>query len=501
MKIDSKNLYTLIIPTILYIFHIFLNIIEFKYLKFFYLFEVVFFLSNILRFKLKDNIFTIFYFLFIEGQGRILWSYHPFARIVFDFTLVGIILKSVINQRFKVSINDIPASFIIFTGLHFAWYFVHLFNFISPTFIGVVAASKIYIFPFLLFFFFVNNLKDFDDEAFIKMRTVCMIIIFSQVILTFYQFSLREDHLMNITTYYAKTLRNTFVGVLFRPYGTIHIPGALSVYFAYSIGFCFITKFSKRIYSFFPILIMFLSFSSSLIMQVRSAILKEAAILVMFSLITLVATKGKADLIKQIFVNFFLSFVIIFIANKTFLKHVDFSTLEHSFRRLEQITDVRVAAQQRSDWGTAIKTIGKKLSMTPFGLGPGSTGAANSLSIQQIKNDPKYNISYIWTHDNLFISLAIDFGWGMFFYMGAIFSIVFYLIRKTIYYSFTQKASKILIMATATTFILLLGNWGAVGLPYNPESFFFWIWCALGVIEVQKIENKSSKEELTNGTI
>jgi hypothetical protein len=51
---------------------------------------------------------------------------------------------------------------------------------------------------------------------------------------------------------------------------------------------------------------------------------------------------------------------------------------------------------------------------------------------------------------------------------------------------------KILLVCFSITLIILGGNWGAVGLTYNPESFIFWFFTSLGFITISNYKNTAS---------
>ncbi|MDC1175647.1 hypothetical protein OAT67_09625, partial [Bacteriovoracaceae bacterium] len=126
------------------------------------------------------------------------------------------------------------------------------------------------------------------------------------------------------------------------------------------------------------------------------------------------------------------------------------------------------------------------IDQNPIGLGPGRTGGAVSLAKSVIMKDPVYGIKSTWTFDNLFISLAIDLGWGMIFYLLIITIFPLFLIYKCIYFYFNKQKADItpILLSALTTVVLLAGDWGVIGIPYNPESFSFWFWTSIGITQI-----------------
>ena len=115
----------------------------------------------------------------------------------------------------------------------------------------------------------------------------------------------------------------------------------------------------------------------------------------------------------------------------------------------------------------------------PLGRGVEKSGAAGALTPYQLNYDAKT----IWHYDNLFLAVLIDLGIGALFYFFVILFIplyLFYLLIKSLKeMDFTN--AKILIVSLSVLVVMLIGNWGAVGLLYTPEAFFFWFFWARGL--------------------
>ena len=155
--------------------------------------------------------------------------------------------------------------------------------------------------------------------------------------------------------------------------------------------------------------------------------------------------------------------------------------------RLFSIFDERTLTESRQGPSMAISYILNKLDEAPLGLGPGRTGAASNMNKAKIKNDPIFGVKKSWALDNLFVSLSIDLGVGMIFYMLIIILLPLKLLNHCAR-AFLRNSPifPALWVTSVSSTIILLGNWGAIGLPYNPESFCFWFFIALGFKNVEE---------------
>jgi hypothetical protein len=127
----------------------------------------------------------------------------------------------------------------------------------------------------------------------------------------------------------------------------------------------------------------------------------------------------------------------------------------------------------------ALKVVAERLMSFPIGIGPGLTGAASSV----MDRDPIYDREVFWGYDNLFLSLVIEFGVGAIFYVGLVLS-AFVSTARAAWRARLRGdafAARVGGVALAQMGVILLGNWGAIGLPYNPESYFYWFWAALAL--------------------
>ena len=178
-----------------------------------------------------------------QGQGRILGSYFPLHRIIFDLYLFTLALRHYIARRSIMLPNQIPTFFKLAILAHFGWYFVQFFNIESYGPLAVFVASKVYIFPFIMFFMFLEDpISQETNDQQARYFSLLWILAF-QLALIFFQLGEGEQSLLKLTPYYRKPLAgDIFTGEFFRPFGTGFGPGSISVYLACSVSFLFLSK-------------------------------------------------------------------------------------------------------------------------------------------------------------------------------------------------------------------------------------------------------------------
>ena len=135
-----------------------------------------------------------------------------------------------------------------------------------------------------------------------------------------------------------------------------------------------------------------------------------------------------------------------------------------------------------------IKIITQKLNDNPFGIGPGLTGPVASVSEDELAGNRFIKKNMTWAFDNLIVSLVIDFGIGAIFYILLLIYIPVYFVRFLfIYYqNKLYESYKILLICFCCITVIIFGNWGAVAITYNPESFIFWFFSAMGFSTISK---------------
>lgn len=468
-----------------------LNFMGSPLIKWTYLIQVSFTLIIVILFPLRNSMIFLLPLFFTEGQGRIVWQYAGWARVIFDSLILIGGLKVFINTRSFYPRDKIPQYIGFAILLHFIWYIFQFFNIYNVGAFAVLAAAKIYIIPFIVFFTFLKINISEDPKVMDELTWITLFMLIGECALSIYQMNFREDLLLKISSFYQLPLRgDAFVGILFRPFGTAHVAGVISVYIFLTQSFLYLSSRTGPIFKFLNILLTLLSLFTLFISQVRSALVKYFLMFLLIQVGVFLIKKGKVlQMIKAGFYLFILMSVIIYFSENMKQYFPDME-LDVAMDRLTQLENVNEAKSQRISISEWLHVMEEKLTQTPLGLGPGRTGAASSVATDKIANDPIYGPSASWTHDNFFISLAIDFGLGAFFYMFVIFSIPITLVISFWRYRkiANEQQLRLLMVSSITLIVILIGNWGAIGLTYNPESFIFWLWSGMGLNTLYKIK-------------
>lgn len=418
--------------------------------------------------------------IFITGQGKILWSYNPIFHISFDYLQLLFIFKVFYRRKNLVQVNIIPTMLLIPITLHMLWYFAQLFNVYNIGLFGTLAAGRIYVLPLIFFVALLNIPFEEEKRNFQILSKITLFSIFSLSVIALVQHNQGESFLINLAPYYKIVMGEAFVDNFFRPFSTTELPGAYTIYFTVTVALIFFSKLTSKLQFLAATFIVPLSIASSIISQVRSAYIKYFLILGLCSVIIVVSKKlSPMSLFKKIVPG---SFVVILLASVTsnLFSSLD---LQNALMRLFSIFNPRILGQTRSGPDVIFNVIVERLWENPIGLGPGRTGAAAGFSKENIINDPVYGLEYSWAYDNLFVSLATDLGLGMFIYIFIVMITLYYLLNHALSFfrNNDRQNFQILSVCFISCSILFLGNWGAIGLTYNPESFSFWLLSGIGL--------------------
>lgn len=468
-------------------------------LKYLYLLQVLLIFVSIIGFSFEEIFPEILILFFIEGQGRVLWEYQSWARIVFDVLTLLAIVKVFIVRRKIFENKLIPWPVLLFMSLHFFWYIVQLFNVYSASVFGALAASKIYIYPPFLFLAFLLSRIDIASEKFKTTLNIFYFILVVELFLNHYQMLMKQDLLLGISPYYYRAMKDgIFVNNLFRPFGTGPLPGSLAIFLFVTVGFLFLRKTGLK-GAMFRLFLIASSCYIILTCQVRSAFVKYLLIIGLIEVGLMFYERFKPTKILPVFVIG----LVLMIGGRTFLVESETSdeNLEYARERMSSLVDINKLKSSRLNVEDFSRIALTKIMEYPLGLGPGMTGAAGSINKDELAANPLFNKGLLWTSDNLFISLLIDLGVGALFYVLLIITIPLYFLRFLfIFYAKKQENNfRILLVCFSTLFVMLVGNWGAVGLTYNPESFGYWFFAAMGFkIIGQFKENKASVPAVTN---
>jgi len=457
----------------------YLNLQSSPLIKWLYLFQAAFTVFCAFFFRFNLAFFFIISFLFTEGQLRIVWEYHPLARLIFDFVLIICIIRHLIQAKKLFPKDHIPSILTFFIGLHFCWYIVEIFNPASDNIVAVLAASKIYILPLLFFFLFLLTDWRWPKKRDHQLINLLLFLVVMESFLSIHQMRLQEQSLLSISTYYHHSLRGSFFsGENFRPYGTSFLPGAISVYFYLALGIFFI-HVKTPLQTFLTYCSVAFNWFCLFISQVRSAFAKHV---ILFGVIHLLFFLGQRYRFKRtmkflpvIVVGFL--FIPYFIYHMTlYFPDINFAS---SIERFMIFNDIDKMKKQRITIDRFFTNSKKIITEYPLGRGVEKSGAASALTPYH----PNYDTRTIWHYDNLYLAVLIDLGVGALFYFFIIIFIPFYLFYLLVH-SLKEKdflSAKILIVSLSVLVVILIGNWGAVGLLYTPEAFFFWYFCARGL--------------------
>ena len=363
---------------------------------------------------------------------------------------------------------------------------VEIFNINSVTMLAPLAATKIYIFPILLFVFFRQNKDVFGAAELLRLSNIFFVFVILESLLSLYQLKQLEQLMLQISPFYSKAMKGeVFIGKFFRPFGTAFLPGAIAAYLYLSTGFLFLRlRFTK---SFFVLIsaVVGLLFVTLLVCQVRSAMLKYIFILlgIAFAFVSTSQVKFLKLLQASALLLLIIGGVLLYVPNENTDTQDTLINLESGLTRWKGITTISQLKSNRLGPVDAFKVLLDQLEKYPIGVGPGLTGAASSVSTEELKNDPLFKPGVYWAYDNFYLSLFIEFGYGAVFYLAFILGIPLLLYNR---YRVLKREknyvnSRIVFISLVHVCVVLLGNWGAVGIPYNPESFLFWLWAAIGL--------------------
>ena len=489
LALHSVNIFLLIV-------NFALNFLGSPALKYVYLIHVIVIVLGLLIYDFDQIFFEIITLMFIEGQGRVLWHYQPWSRVAFDIITFLSIAKVFIQRKKIYDQKVVPWPVIVLIALHFLWYIIQFFNVNAVSIFGVLAASKIYIYPIILFLgITLSNLNPIS-KGFRQMLFGFYFIMILEVCLSYFHFTVKQQHLLSMSSYYYKAMKDgIFTDNLFRPFATTALPGVLAIYIFLTVGFLFFMKQNIK-GTIFKWVIIVLSFLTIITCQVRSALVKFLLIIIFIQLGTMFYKRFSLRSILP----FFVALIILVVGSQNFLSNgvsSEDENLNYAIGRASSLTEVSKVKNDRLNLTNFGKIIIDKISKYPLGVGPGMTGAASSVNQNEIVKNPFIKKEFLWTSDNLIISFALDLGIGGLFLLTLILFIPIYFVKYLLkmYAHKDEFHYHMLLICTSSAIVIIFGNWGAVGLTYNPESFIFWMYAALGFKIIGKY--KDAKTLLT----
>lgn len=453
-------------------------------LKYLFLGYTAFVFIAVLASEFETALKVILCFCFLEGQGRILWDYHPFFRLAFDLLVILAVVKTYVSKRKIETLGWLPTPLLGLVALHFFWYVVEIFNPDSIGYLAPLAATKIYIFPLIFFMMLRQNRDSFGERDLGSLCAVVLSLITLESLLSLYQLQGLDEFMLSISPSYSAAMKgDVFTNLDFRPFGTTYLPGAVSIYLFLTTGFLFLKKdFSKKYVTLLLFVIALIGLTL-LLSQVRSATLKFAVVLV-GSVAAYFFTSPRTKLEKVVSLGHLTLASAAVIGGLAFLlQSANVIDVTRGLDRWRTVTSYEKFKSGRAGPEIALLALHQRLKTFPLGIGPGLTGAASSVSRESMDRDPVYDRNTFWGYDNLFLSLVVEFGYGFIFYTLLILAIPLLIFKRfvQVHRQGLIYEARVTLVAFVQTSVIVLGNWGAIGLPYNPESFFFWLWTAVAL--------------------
>lgn len=484
-------------------FHFLGNFIGLPYVKFTYLLFVALVYLLIFTQKPSKVFWSFIVFSLIEGQGRVLWGYAAWSRIIFDISLVILIIRSAILDKQLWTWDKLPSFLNIMFILHFIWFGIELFNPQAAGFFPSFATSKFYIFPILLFFYYLRNPFDINDTAVQRKLVLIVITLIAVTYVTIVQDIGKEDFLGGISSNYLNLFKkySIFQDYAFRPWGTSFVAGGMGTFYYNMVGFVFLLHPKKlarhlpgqMILNFLKVTCLGLMSYSCFIGEVRSATIKFFCIIALIGFFRFLASKFKFKSIIILLLIFLSAYSLKNSFNyEMILGDRDFDA---EIGRWSKLADEGVGSQ-RSGFDSVLNLVTDRVK-SPLGFGLGMTTSFLPAYEAQRKANIGTTRSDYWNLDNLLVSLVLELGVGAVFYASALMFITFSLI-SILYHclkrNFINTYLKVSI-AVSTVVLIIIGNWGAVAIPYNPESFFFWFWVAFAYNEYHKVDSLSPEKK------
>lgn len=488
--------------------NLFLNFLGLPYVKQVYLAQVVVLFFLLFFSQRERGFWALVIFSLFEGQGRVIMGYNIFFRLIFDIVLGVFVLRAIISNKKLINREIVPNYLSIGIILHFIWFIVELFNPNGAGLLPSLITSKIFIFPFLLFFFFLNFPIDINRERGQKYLLLISIFLFLSSALVLFQLQKDQIFLYGISTNYRDLFAKyqNFTDNTFRPWGTSFTPGGMGSLFYMMCPFLVLFEpkkvFTKKsLYTSLVGLLKWVTIFTVLIAsfsgQVRSATLKLGLILGLSFFNKFLASRLKAKKLVSFALVILTSIVLFPIFSGRI--DIDTSNFDSAIERYEGLADSGFLAN-RASFGQFMDIFEERVEL-PFGFGLGMT--SNYLPDFEAKRKTLVNIpkTWFWTFDNLFLFLFLELGLGALFYLFILFSVNLSLISRwlTVYRWRALSFFSIVNVCTVTVFVVTIFNWGAKGIPFNPESFYYWFWSGLAFVTFKKSrDERKEKEKLSD---
>lgn len=489
--------------------NILFNLLGLPYVKFAFLGQTIILAIMIISSEQRLTFWALVIFALFEGQGRVIMGYGILFRLLFDILIGLLVIRAVISQKKLINREVIPNYLIIGIFLHFIWFVLELFNPNGAGMIPGLVTSKIYIFPFLLFFYFQNFPVALMDQEGQKFLFVFNIVLLFSALIVLVQAQGDETFIYGISLNYSNLFAKykNFTGYTYRPWGTSFGPGGMGPLFFLTFPFLLLFK-PKFILPKNPpghaMLVVFkwgtmaIVAFASFVGQVRSATLKLFLVFGLFMACKFIGSKLK-------FRRIVMGVLLIIIGAVTFpftskiLESNDIN-IDSAVARYEGLSESGYLAN-RATFDLFMNLFEERVEF-PFGYGVGMTAGFLPDFEERRKKHVNIPRSWFWAHDNLFLFLFLELGLGAFIYLFILFSVNLSLISRWItLLRWRELTSFGIVSACAICVFVITGfNWGAVGIPFNPESFFYWFWAGMG-FNIFKLTKDKRRAQLENESI
>lgn len=449
-------------------------------------------------------IYSMVLFGIFEGQGRVIMGYNPIFRVLFDILLLIGMLKVFIKHKRFINKKYIPNIIYYIITIHFFWWLLELFNPLGAGPFASFATAKYYIFPIFLYYAHLLEPLDINSKAFQTFCIVLMLSLTAQCILCIIQLSHGTEFMSGMSSYYTSLFDKYkyFEGFAFRPWGTSYNPGGASQFLFLCLPLVllinpsqFTNKKSKVTFNLFFYLFIALNWFTLFISQVRSAWIKHILIMLTFALLTFGFSKFKIKLISKFVLSIAILGSIGFFAAQRFTDLEKTMDLASSIDRIENLRSKGVS-NQREGLKEVIHQLNIRLKL-PLGFGVGMCTSFLPHFPARRKQIVEIPDWHYWAMDNAYVFALLELGLGAFFYLGVFFSIILLITIRGLILLRRRHFEKVRIVIPIISifFVLLVGNWGAISIPFNPESFYFWLYAGIASATVF---NRSSEEETQN---
>lgn len=483
-KLSDTFYYALRTINIINLIFIFIfNFLGYPILKYLILFQFLITAFATFSFPLQRALPFLIGFFFVEGQGRIVWEYNPLFRAAFDITLALGFIKSHSNPLPLIGKGRLAPWLMLLIFLHFLYYFISIASPSNYNFLSSLLTVKIFILPFLFFFYFLRSPIDLSSKDFRHSIYLLIAIIFAQHGLVIYQTLVKEDLLISISDYYMNGRGKDFVGPLFRAWGTTHYPAAISAYFALVFPLMFLYNNQKDrinviVLRFLAVGTIPLSVYCLFLLQVRSSSLRYGLVALLVLTANFLINQNRVKRFLQVTIGSILLIIPIMTFTGDITSNLNEQQVEITLSRWTALFDDEFDSG-RLDFKKFTEILSRKLNNYPFGLGPGSS----FYDLSRNKETTDFRPKDIWHYENLIIAMATDFGWASVIILTLYFLFPFNLILKSLRLLIDEKitAAKSVYYLGAGILVIVVCEWFSYGLPFNPTSFMFWLYSAMGI--------------------